>query len=108
MVDSTARFNDGTLRVATLVSRRANAEAQAWKEQPGSFGARTRLHGHELRLRPGWGHAGDDVAPTVSPRTRRYILRHRRSLRPLHPRRTRRRGSCTVPRSSGDRDEVRV
>src|SRR5213594_722573 len=37
-----------------------NAEAQTWKEQLGSVGAGARLHGHELRLRSGWGQAGDD------------------------------------------------
>src|SRR5271166_4233347 len=30
-----------------------NAEAQTWKQQSGSLGHRTRLHGNELRLRSG-------------------------------------------------------
>ena len=30
-----------------------NAEAQTRKQRPGSLGPRARLHGHELRLRPG-------------------------------------------------------
>ena len=40
--------------------------------------------------------------------TRRHILRHRRSLWPVHERRTRRRSPRSVPRASGDRHQVRV
>ena len=41
-------------------------------------------------------------------RTRRHILRYRRSLRPVHERRTRGRSPRSLPRASGDRHEVRV
>jgi len=38
-----------------------NAEAQTWKQQPGSIGARARLHANELWRQPGWRQAGDDL-----------------------------------------------
>ena len=43
-----------------------------------------------------------------SRRTRRHILRHRRSLRPVHERRTRGRSPRSVPRAGGDSHQVRV
>ena len=67
-----------------------------------------RLHGHELRLRPGRGQAGDDRADPGGRRARRHVLRHRRGLRPVHERGARRRGARAVPRPGGDRHQVRV
>ena len=52
--------------------------------------------------------AGDDRTDSVGRRTRRHVLRHRRSLRPVHQRRARRRSARSVPRSGGDRHQVRV
>ena len=47
-------------------------------------------------------------ADSGSRRTRRHILRHRRSVRPVHERRARGRSARSVPRASGDRHQVRV
>jgi 2,5-diamino-6-(ribosylamino)-4(3H)-pyrimidinone 5'-phosphate reductase len=52
----------------------------------GSLGHRPRLHGHELWLRSRRRQAGDDRADPLGGRTRRHLLRHRRSLRALHQR----------------------
>ena len=77
-------------------------------KQPGSFGYRARLHGNELWLRSAWRQAGDDLTAPGGRRTRRHILRYRRSLRPVHERRTRGRSPRSVPWASGDRHQVRV
>src|SRR4051794_32945621 len=37
-----------------------HAEAHTWKQQPGSVGARARLHGHEHELWPAGKEAGND------------------------------------------------
>src|SRR5438552_376287 len=71
--------------VVTLrLEARSNAEAQTWKEPLGSVSAGARLHGHELRLRSGGGQAGDDLADSLGRRTRCEVLRHGRSLWPVH------------------------
>ena len=41
-------------------------------------------------------------------RTRRHVLRHRRGLRPVHQRRTRGRSARALPRTGGDRHQVRL
>ena len=41
-------------------------------------------------------------------RTRRHLLRHGRSLRPVQQRRTRRRSACAVQGQGGDRHQVRL
>ena len=60
----------------------------------------------------GYGPAGDKqemiAAASGGRRTRRHLLRHRRSLRSVHERRTRGRSPRSVPRASGDRHQVRV
>ena len=60
----------------------------------------------------GYGPAADKqemiALIRVGRRTRRHVLRHRRSLWPVHQRRARRRSARPVPRSGGDRDQVRV
>src|ERR1700730_17690164 len=78
-------FTDYSIQecAATMRWERSNAKAQTWKEQPGSVSAGARLHGHELRLRSGGGHARDDLADSIGRRTRRDLLRHRRSLWPV-------------------------
>ena len=78
------------------------------KQQPGSLGHRARLHGHELRLRPGHGQAGGHLADPVGRRTRRHVLRHRRGLRPVHERGAGGRSPRPLPRAGGDRHQVRV
>src|SRR5208282_4922520 len=42
-----------------------NAEAQTWKQQSGSLGHRTRLHGNELRLRSGCRQTGTAMKPYI-------------------------------------------
>ena len=78
------------------------------EERPGSLGPRARLHGNELFLRPACRQGGDDRTPSVGRRSRRHLLRHRRSLRPVHERRTCGRSPRSVPRTGGDRHQVRV
>ena len=85
-----------------------DAEAQTWEERPGGLGPGARLHGHELRLRSACGQAGDDLPHPDRRRTRRHVLRHRRSLRPVHQRRARGRGARARARPGGDRHQVRL
>ena len=57
-------------RTATLVwgeVRDNHEDAHVGKQRPGGIGARARLHGHELRLRPGRRQAGDDRAAFAQP-----------------------------------------
>src|SRR6266850_5562459 len=63
-------------RSLILLERNDSAKTQAWKEQPGGFGARARLHGHDLFLRPGRRQAGDDQPSPFGRRTRRDLLRY--------------------------------
>ncbi len=49
-------------------------------------------------LRPAQEQAGDDFADPVGRRARRHVLRHRRSLRPVHERGTCGRSARSVPR----------
>src|ERR1700730_11346297 len=42
-----------------------NAEAQTWKQQSGSLGHRTLLHGNELRLRSGCRQTGTAMKPFI-------------------------------------------
>ena len=60
----------------------------------------------------GYGPAMDkqeaDLADSDGRRTRRHVLRHRRGLRPVHERGTRRRGPRPLPRAGGHRHQVRV
>ena len=44
----------------------------------------------------------------VGRRTRRHLLRHRRSLRPVHERRARGRSAGSLPGPGGDRHQVRL
>ena len=90
------------------VEGETDAETQTRQQQPGGLGHRARLHGDELRLRPGHGQAGGRRADPAGRRTRRHVLRHRRGLRPVHERGARGRGPRPVPRPGGDRHEVRV
>ena len=54
-------------------------KAQTGKQRPGSVGDRPRLHGPELRLRPGDGKAATAIALIrAAVRARRHVLRHRR------------------------------
>ena len=48
------------------------------------------------------------ISPSGSRRSRRHVLRYRRSLRPVHERRARRRSARSRPRPGGDRHEVRI
>src|SRR6266481_382131 len=77
-------------RRAAFEEGRSNAKAHTWKKQFGSFSHWAGLHGTELRLRARRGQEGRDLPDSGGSRTRRHILRHRRSLRPVHERRTRR------------------
>ena len=52
--------------------------------------------------------ARDDRADPRRGRARRHLLRHRRSLRPVHQRRDGGRGAGTGPRPGGDRHQVRL
>src|SRR5260370_21109475 len=88
--------------------RRNNAETQTWKKQAGRKGYRTRLKGNEVWLRSGRRQAGNDLGHSSGSRTRRHILRYRRSVRSIHERRTSGRSSRSLPRQGGDRNEVRL
>jgi hypothetical protein len=68
------------------LTRIQNAKAQTWKKQSGSLGHRAGLHGNEFFLRAAQGQAGDDRPASGGRGTRRHVLRHRRSLRPVHQR----------------------
>ena len=59
-------------------------------------------------LRPGGGPAGGDRAHPGGGRARRDLLRHRRGLRSVRQRGARGRSAGPVPRSGGDRHQVRL
>src|ERR1035441_2684876 len=88
--------------------RRNNAKAETWKKQLRSLGHRARLHGNELRLWSGCGQKGDDLSDSVCRRTWRNVLRHRRSLRSFHQRRTRGRSAGSTSGPGGDGHQIRV
>ena len=56
---------------------------QLGKSGSGSLGARLRLHGDQLRLRPATSRARGHRDHPRGGRRRRHVLRHRRSLRPF-------------------------
>ena len=74
-------------------ARRGRCKSASSGRAARGLGHRPRLHGHELRLRPAAGQAGDDRAHPRGRRARRHVLRHGRSLRPVHERGARRRGA---------------
>src|SRR5271165_2280617 len=61
-----ARIKTGT----NLIGRKSNEKAQTRKQQSGSIGPRSRLHGAELWFRPRRRQAGGDFADSVRLRTR--------------------------------------
>src|SRR6266851_6461466 len=96
------------LNTAPAVGRRCNAKTETWKKQSGSLRHGAGLYGTELRLRARRGQEGRDLADSSGSRTWRHILRYCRSLRSIHERRVSGRSSCSLPRSGGDRNEVRL
>src|SRR5271166_569195 len=98
-----------TINKSQLKDRRSkNAEAQTWKQQLGSVGYRARLHGHELPSRPRPRQEFNDSADPQSSGAWRYLIRYRRSLRPVHQRRTCGRSAFSFPQGGGHCHEVRV
>src|SRR5438309_324658 len=98
----------GSIVTGQQFVRRSNETTQTWKKQFGSISHRAGLHGTKLRLRARRGQERRDLADSSGSRTRRHILRYRRSLRSIHERTASGRSSCSIPRSGGDRNEVRL
>ena len=95
-------------QITTQDRNSKNAEAQTWKQQLGSFGYRARLHGHEL---PSWSRPRQECNDSADPQSSgawRYLFRYRRSLRPIHQRRTCGRSTFSVPLAGNHCHEVRV
>jgi uncharacterized protein len=61
-----------------------DADAHIGQKRPGGFGHRARLHGHELRLWPGRGQAGDGLAHPIRRRHGPDVLRYGRGVWPIH------------------------
>src|SRR5207302_10765289 len=76
--------------------RRKNAKAQTWKEQPGGFGSRARLHGNDVCLWSTCGQERDDQASSRGCGKRRHILGYRRRRWSFQQLRTCRRGTSSL------------
>ena len=75
-------------------SRSNHAHAHIGKKRTAGVGTRLRVHGTELRLRPGDGSECRHRDHPGGCRCGRDVLRHGRSLRAVHERRTGRRGAA--------------
>ena len=81
----------------------------SWAPAARGLGPRVRLHGHEPELRPEPRRPRPDDRPAAHRgRARRHVLRHRRGLRPVRQRGTRRRGPRARARPGRHRHQVRL